>query len=266
MIRSEKPWQLVAVVAAGVVLVAAYFTYDVLLERKDDRLLSMLRSGNPELRKRGAWFTLEQGGSAAIEFIARQLELGQEPSADVRESYVYALGHAGDQQYRDLVATLLADDPSGYVRQAAWLALARLEPRRFVELADSYPPTDNPWDQIGRANAWLHTGDVRGMQTLMHWARQGNADQQLVACAALYKGVLPLLEAVGRWPLDAHVREGQIWPPELVAEVERRCAGLDLQRIADDTRPHLATARRVQRNAYRMTSARNRIAKFLLWF
>ena len=78
--------------------------------------------------------------------------------------------------------------------------------------------------------------------------------------------MVPLLEAAGRWPLGAELREGQIWPPELLREVQRRCAELDLQRIADDTRPHLAAAKLVQRNAHRVTSARNWIAKFLLYF
>lgn len=104
------------------------------------------------------------------------------------------------------------------------------------------------------------------MQTLLHWARRGDENQQLVACRALFQGLVPLLEVAGRWPLEVEIGEGQIWPPELLTEIEHRCGELDLQRVADHVQRHLAAARRLQRDAYRLTSARNWVARILFFF
>ena len=70
----------------------------------------------------------------------------------------------------------------------------------------------------------------------------------------------------GRWPLEPSTDGLKPWPPELLEEFGRRCGELDLQQILDDTRPHLAAAALVQRDARRVTSARNWIARVLLYF
>ena len=57
-------------------------------------------------------------------------------------------------------------------------------------------------------------------------------------------------------PLAADVTEGQAWPPEFVDEIERRCATLDLQALADDTRQHDQAAARVRRYIMRIDGAR----------
>ena len=245
---------------------ALQLTSATVRQRQQRTLLRMLRSPQPVLRKQGAWLTLEHEKGEAIEFIAQQIAGRAETDADVRECYVYALGQTGNKQYFGVVAEVLATDPSGYVRQAAWLALARLDPRGFIALAEARPPSKDLWDQIGRAIGRLEAGDVRDIPKLLQWAQTASADQRLVVCAALYRGVRPLVEAAGRWPLGLDVAEGQLWPPELLREVGRRCATLDLQRLAEDTRPHLAAASLVCRNAYRMTSARNWIAWLLSRF
>jgi len=237
------------------------------LRRQEQRaLLRMLRSPQPILRKQGAWLTLEHQKGQAIEYIARQLAARAEENPDVRECYVYALGYSGQRQYFGVVAEILLSDDSGYVRQAAWLALARLDPKQFMTLDQARPPSDDLWDQIGRSIARLEVGDVRDIPKLLRWAQTASPDQRLVVCAALYRSVRPLVEAAGRWPLGMDVAEGQLWPPALLEEVGRRCAKLDLQRLAEDTRPHLAGAALVRRNAYRMTSARNWIAWLLSRF
>jgi hypothetical protein len=249
--------------AAGVVCVAGYLAFEWWRSSSDNMVLLLLHSADPAQRKLGAWLTAEKAVRRGAEFIARQLELDREPAADVRESYVYALGSCGRSEHFHVVATLLATDANGYTRQTAWQTLARLDPERFGTLAASCPPAEDPWDQLGLACAWLRIGDVRGVPTLFRWAHDGNADQRLVAGRGLSKGVAPLLEVVGRWPLSAAVREGQVWPADLVAEVERRCAGLDLQHIADQSRLHLEAAHRLQRDAHRLTSARDWIARVL---
>lgn len=263
--RRRSRWLWVAVVLVVVAPPAVWGLRAALRGAEAQAAFFMLRSDNPTDRKLGAWLTAEQRAPAALAFIAEQLAAGREPQADVRESFVYALGHSGDPGYFDLIAERVRSDPSGYVRQAAWLAAARLDAERFAALAAALPPPQGAWDEIGRANAWLYTGDVRGVPALLRWAREGDADQRLVASGALLKGLKPLLEVSGRWPLRSGLRAGDIWPPEFVAEIARRCAGLDLQRIADDTRPHLREAKLVQRNARRVTSARNWIARFLFW-
>lgn len=267
-------WLRIALLAAAVIAAAAvafYLACDAVQERDDETALRMLRSEDPQRRKLGAWLAVEQEAAPAMAFIARQLEQHRESVADIRESYVYALGQFGAAQHFEMVAALITDDPSGYVRQAAWLAAARIDRDRFRALADqamdmlasSQPATNDAWDQIGLANACLRIGDVQAVPTLLYWAQNGNPDQQLVACGALHKGLAPLLEAAGRWPLGMELLEGQIWSPNLLDELARRCVELNLQAIADDTWPRLEAAARVQRDARRLTSARNWIVRIL---
>ena len=119
------------------------------------------------------------------------------------------------------------------------------------------------WDQIGHAAALLELGDTGEASVLLHWATAGDAPQQKAASLALYRGVAPLLETIGRWPLDATVHEGELWPADLVADVRQRCRGLNLQAIADDTRIHLAYESRLRRDVARLTSLRNRLTRYL---
>lgn len=230
---------------------------------EEAEVLRRLGSKAPHERQLGAWLATNKQWPRCIVHMAHKIETGQESDADVRESFIHALGRVGQPELYDVVAAALAGEENGFVRQAAWLALARLDAARFKALAESRPPGDDAWDQIGLANGWLVAGDTRGVPTLFHWAREGNADQRLLACGGLHRSVLPLLEATGRWPLNVAVQEGHIWPPELVAEAQRRCAELDLQRVADALVPRLEASRRTGRDTYRMTSARNWIAKLL---
>ncbi len=63
--------------------------------------------------------------------MASRLADGGEALADVREAFVYSLGQHEQTRHFDIVADLALADPSGYVRQSAWLAAARIAPHRF---------------------------------------------------------------------------------------------------------------------------------------
>lgn len=245
-----------ALLAAGVLLAAT------LRARHDQAALRLLHSDDPDDRKQGAWIAADQASPHAHALLAQRLREQHEADPGVREAYVYALGRSGQPQYFDVLAAVIMGDDDAYVRQAAWIGMARVAPDRFRDLTATTPPRDDTWDQVGLAAAWLEVGDTRGVGELLRYAVEGDPQQRRVASLALYRGVAPLLDAVGRWPIQANVREGQPWGPELVAEVRRRCGMLDLQAIADDLRPHLARAAGLRRNVARLTSLRDRLARF----
>jgi hypothetical protein len=232
--------------------------------RYDHEVFARLNSPDPEHRKQGAWLVAERGTPKTVQWLADQLLGGTETSTDVRESYVHSLGRAGDDQLFPLVTRLITDDPEPYVRQAAWLAAARLRPIEFRLFAANHEPLATPWDRIGWAYAWLETGDPRGVAELLHWAAAGDYDQRRVACLALNRNLAPLIEAAGRWPAEFDLRdETKPWPPELVAEIERRCVGLDLAGLAADWQVQQARAAPIRRNVGKLTSVRETIARSL---
>lgn len=238
----------------------------------DRAALAQLQSHDPAVRRQGAQLAARAEAPAAWRCMAALLSAGgaesgsapAEPDPGVREAYVYALGRSGVAGYFPVIAGVIRTDAHPYVRQTAWLAAARLDPERFRALAAALPPGDEPADRIGRGAAWVELGDPRGAPDLLRWAVEGDAQQRKTASLALSRGVAPLLEAVGRWPRSQRVAEEEPWSLELVAEVARRCAGLDLAALADDTRPHVRRAALVRRNVSRLNAARARLTR-LLW-
>jgi hypothetical protein len=79
----------------------------------------------------------------------------------------------------------------------------------------------------------------------------------------LFKWLRPLLDTAGCWPADCGVQAGQAWPSELVDEVERCCAGLNLQAIADDNARHRESGDQVRRDVGRITRFRDGLAGLL---
>jgi HEAT repeat protein len=186
-----------------------------------------------------------------------------EPDARVREAYVYALGRVARPTHFAAAALLATTDPDPYVRHAAWLAAARMDADRFRDLAGQAPPRADPWDRIGRAYGFLEAGDFRGVDDLLKLAETGDEGQRRAASMALFRNVAPVLESVGRWPVESAVRDGQIWPPALISEVRARLASLDAQRIVNELRRHARRVNQVRYLAGRLHIARDRLAWLL---
>ena len=226
------------------------------------KMTRLLQSSAPETRKQAAWAMIERPDRELETLIIRGA-MGDEPDPDVREAYVYTLGKLGDPRNLAAIESAIDQDPSGYVRAAAWLAAARVDSQHFRTLAEAGPLPQRPWDRIGIAQGRLCLGDVHDVNELLHWAEAGDDSQRQVASRAMFKWLRPLLDAAGRWPVGATVREGEPWPPGLIAEIKVRCATMDLQAIADETVPRRAAAYRVRRNVGRLTRTRDGLASLL---
>jgi len=257
-----------AIILAAAGLVAAVMAWQTVLSpqvrklRYREEMTRALRSPQPQIRKQAAWAVIERPDPSLETFMVRGV-MGEEPDPDVREAYVYTLGRLSRPRNFAAIESAIDVEPSGYVRAAAWLAAARCDRQHFHTLAATRRQPEPPWDQIGIAQGRLCLDDVQGVNVLLYWARRGDASQRQVASRALFKWLRPLLDVAGRWPVDADVGEGQPWPAGLVDEIERRCAALDLQAIADDTRRHRAPAERVRRNVARLTRAREDLVSLL---
>lgn len=223
----------------------------------------LLASADADDRRRAAASAAAGEAPGIIAALAGRLEQGVELDAGVREAAVHALGRRGGAPHGELVHTLAVDDPDAHVRLSAWTALARIDPERFRRAAGARVGSNDSWEANGLAAAWLELGDARGVRTLLETAAEAEHPLRGFACRALFDGVAPLLEAVGRWPLDADVRAGEAWPPELVSEVAARCRTLDLQALARDARPHALAAAGVRRDIGRLHGTRARLVRML---
>lgn len=265
---AQMKWRMRVVPAAvGIVTVGAVWHMTLSPAARNVRLTARLErkllSEEPQARKEAAWATIERPDPALAAIMIRGV-LGDEPDPDVREAYVYSLGKLSDPRHLAAIESAIDQDPSGCVRSAAWLAAARCDPQHFRTLAATRRQPERPWDQIGVAQGRLCLGDVRDVAKLLHWARAGDGSQRQVASRALFKWLRPLLDTAGRWPADCGVQVGQAWPPELVDEVERRCAGLNLQAVADDNSRHRESGDQVRRNVGRITRFRDGLAELLV--
>lgn len=227
-----------------------------------ERLLRQMQSPEREQRKQAAWAAIERPAPVLEELMVRGV-LGDEPDAGVREAYVYALGNLRDRRHFAAIETAIDSDPSGYVRAAAWLAAARVDPERFGTLAETRSAPRDAWDRLGVAQGRLMLGDMRDAGELIEQARGPDAARRHLASRAMYKWLRPLLDAAGRWPAEATVSGAQPWPTEFVDEIERRCATLDLQPLADDTHQHDHAASRVRRRIMRIYGARKWLISLL---
>jgi hypothetical protein len=241
---------------------ATPLTRGLVFWRERARVVNGLASADPAERKRAAWVVADEKQAALAYAVARRLE--READADVRESLVYALGMCRRAEHFAPVQNLATGDPSGYVRAAAWLAMARIDPGRTVSMAREAVLRADEWDRLGAAQALLEAGRQDAVDELLRIAALGEEGQRLVACRALMRGVSPLLEACGRLPLETPLLTNSPWPPDFVGEYGSRCRALNLQSIAEDTRLRLIASAPERREILRITNARNRIAAFLL--
>lgn len=224
--------------------------------------LAKLHLADPQQRKQAAWDAIDHPDAAVATALARGL-LGDEPDPDVRESFAYALGRIGNKRNMSALETACDSDSAGIVRAAAWLAIARIDADHFRTLAASAGPARSRWDAIGIAQGYLQVGDTRGVAELLAAATDGDHSQRIVAARALDRGLVPLMDSVGAWPIEAELVEGEYWPAELLAAVWARIDGLRLQRISDDLRQHRGQMARLRGNFGRILAARERIARFL---
>jgi len=231
--------------------------------RITDYLCAALRSDNPGLRKRAAWAVTRYPYPELVRMLVDGV-LGGEAAPDAREAFVYALGRIGDRHSLGAIESVIDQDPSGYVRAAAWLAAARCDPEHFRTLVATRAAAQAAWDRIGIAQGRLQLADMRGVETLLRAARDGDDAQRYVASLTLFKGLRPLLDTAGRWPADCGLRAGQLWPPAFVDEIERRCAALNLQAIADDSLRLIKSIEATQREVRRITGARDELAEVLV--
>lgn len=246
---------------AAVALAAGGGAWYLLATQEDRQALRLLQSDDPDERRDGAWLAASERVQPALAWMAAHLP--DEPEFDMRERYIYALGRSRRPAYFDLVAKTACEDPSPYVRGAAWLAAARLDQDRFQLAAHDAPRSPEAWDQIGLAAAWLEAGDVRGLDDLCRWAVEGTPAQRDRASLALVRGIAPLLEAAGRWPLEVELVEGEPWDAGLVAEIRSRCDTIDLPRLAAEARGRLAGDLSLRRETGRVLRARERLARIL---
>lgn len=224
-------------------------------------LLSALRAESPAERKQAAWRAAETPFRAAMTVVRSRLTEG-EPDAGVREALVYALGRGGDATDAQRLEDIAANDPHGYVRQSAWLALARLDGDAARAFAREVDPRD-AWDQLGRNQALLMLGDTNAIRPLLDIAADGSGDQRVVATRALAKWLYPLLDAAGYWPLDLAAPEGGAFSAAEVAQLRIRVDEADIAAISADNAAHLDNGLRVRRLVSRLDNARDRVRGML---
>lgn len=259
--RSRDEWLVALYVLAALGGIVICWQLSDAPKRRDDAAAREMLSPDPAVRRAAAWREADEKLPVAAGRIAQRLP--SEADASVREAFVYALGRVGNPLYFDAVASVAMNDADPYVRHAAWIAAARMDADRFRALAADAPPRADPWDRIGRAYGSLETGDLRGLGDLLELAAAGDEGQRRAASTALYRGVAPILESVGRWPVDVLIREGEIWPAALVSDVRARLTSLSAQRIADDLRRHAQRIGEVRRLAGKLHIARDRLAWLL---
>ncbi|MBN2447648.1 MAG: hypothetical protein JXO22_13020 [Phycisphaerae bacterium] len=229
----------------------------------DAEVRRLLNSEQAEDHKRGAWLAADTGHIVVLdELVHRVTERAETP--DVREAYVYSLGLLGDSRATDALLAVIATEQSGYLRQAAWLALARVNADAFREQAAQVGDADE-WDRIGLAQGYMELGEYGDVPLLVTEALASDTWRGDIAARAIQRWVSPLLDAVGRWPLELAEVRPEDWTGEQVALVAERIDATDLQAIADDTLPHLEKSRHVHSNEAKLNKARDRIARVLFW-
>ncbi len=227
------------------------------------RFLATLRTADGESAKRAAWWVADANRTKFAPQV-REALARPDISADYREALVYTLGKLRDADAIPPLRALLAGEGSGVVRQAAWLALARIEPQAFLTTAGDASLRRSEWDELGIAVGRVAAGDWAGLRDVLQWAQTGDVDQRQIACRTLDRVVKPLLEAAGRWPVDFRPKAGEVWETARVAEIARRTSEVDLAKVALDGAQHEKRREGVEKNVRRLASGRAYLAWFLV--
>ncbi len=231
----------------------------------DARISNAIASGSVEARKQAAWRLADRGVWApACDQMAAALA-DPDPNAaideHVREAYAYALGQIRDPRATDALLHTVQSDASGFVRQAAWVALARVAPRTFEQQAAA--ATDNDWDELGRLCGRMELRDFAAAGQLVDLARSDQVWLREVAKRAVAKWLGPTLDAAGLLPIGLAETRPEAWSSEDVAALARRVNWIDLPAAARATEQQLAAARDVRRTMGKLITARERLARLL---
>ncbi len=253
-------WLAVAGVASGGCAVAGVWISALV---RAERVESRLRSPEADVRQRAAWVAADERLEECLATIRTAVREGRERDPRALEAFVYALGLVGAPGDWDLLAGVAQTHPDGYVRQAAWLAAARVSPERCGELLKGAPEPDNDWDRLGRASAQCELGDVAGVPALLELAGRGDDAQRVIASRSLAKYVKPALESLGRWPLDLEAPVGAAWRGEDLVRIAARCDAPGLGAVLASAATHEQRSREIRRKQLRLTRARDRIARIL---
>jgi hypothetical protein len=203
--------------------------------------------------------------AADIEQAILQGIIDPNTAPDVLESYVYAFGirFANTGQYADPIADLIKSDTANFPRQAAWLALARIDRDKFLSLAGEYAQSANAWDQWGQLRGRLELGDYSDLSALWQWGARDDADRRHHAARVFREKLAPLLEAVGQWPAELDTKAPHTWQPEDFTQLQTATAGLDLVALAADCQPQFERSKPIRSMLGKVTGGRNRIKRWL---
>ena len=132
----------------------------------------------------------------------------------------------------------------------------------LAALIEAVPDADLVYPAVTEAASSAQFPHQRRTFARLREGRLTGGNAVLIAPAAVPK-LLPLLDAVGQCPVGMPAWDGDTWRPESVDKIARRCASLPLDQIAADRSQHAEAASRFRRDLNRITSGRNRIARWL---
>ena len=257
--RLAAPLMVAAILAVSAVVVVAGL-WRTAAERQ---VMHLLTSPHEEARRQGAWQAVKRSSRPAADFMYAALSQDRELSPGVRESYVYAMGRMPLKSALPLLLRLARTDESGFVRQAAWVTAARLNFEQFRAAAREVENRADTWDRIGIAAALIEADDCSQLDLLFDAAANGDDFQRNIAGAVLRRYLRPLMQAAGRWPVNADISVDGIWSPAFIAEVRRRAASLNLPQIAAYSRPEQQGTEALRRAIGRIYGARARLVHAL---
>lgn len=260
--REKQVWLWLAIAtlaAAGCAVLGVWINALV----REELVEARLGSPDPEIRQRAAWSAADERYEECLAIVRNSVRDGIERDPQVLEAFVYSLGLVRAASDWDIVAPLAESHAEGLIRQAAWLAAARIDPDRCAIVLERTPPPRDDWDRLGRANAQCQLGRDGGVATLLALARNGTDSQRIIASRSIAKFVKPALEALGRWPLDLEAPIGSAWRADELDQIASRCSVAGLGPVMSVAQTAESRSREIRRKQSKLTRARERIARVL---